>query len=107
MGIDLGAHFIGRTLAGIRIGRAALGCPQRILIDVFVVHDQQEVAGGRVVAQGEVVHAIVMHADGVELDLRRHRQILAPLGCLGIERRAPRRQHLCGIPLGNHDCIRA
>ena len=107
VGVDLGAHLVRRTLAFGHVGRAALGRPQRVLVDVFVVHHQQEALGGRALIQRERMHAVVMHADAGRLGLGRHRQILAPFGRAVVKRRTPGHQHLGGIARRHHHGVAA
>ena len=102
VGIDLGSHFVGRTRAAVGIGRATVRRPECALVDVFVVHREQEIARRGFLAQREVVHAVMVHAHGVGLDFGREHQALVERRGRCVDRRAPGNEYLRRIARG-HD----
>ncbi|GEM_PF-5094021 len=85
VGVDFLAYFFSRALA-IDQGRA-IGV-QGFFINVFVVDGQQ--ALGRAAFQREEVHAVMVHAHGVEQVVGAVIAVLVPGQSVVIDRCAPR-----------------
>ena len=94
MGIDFLAHLFCRALASHRRGAVRV---QGLFVDVLVVDHQQAFAGAA--RQRKVVHAVMVHAGGVQQVLRGVAAFVAPGRCLVVERRTPGtndRSHITG-----------
>ena len=97
VGVDLLAHFFGGALA---VHLRGAGRVQRAFVDVFVV-DGQQPFGGRAL-QRKVMHAVVVHAGGVQQVVGGVGAVAAPgLGDV-VERGAPCAEHLRDIAGRHH-----
>src|SRR5690606_1114365 len=97
VGVDFLAYFFCRPLA-IDQGRP-IGV-QGFFINVFVVDGQQ--ALGRASFQGEEVHAVMVHAHGVEQVVGAVIAVLVPRQGIVIDWRTPRGQYM-GNVAGRND----
>ncbi|MNI49299.1 hypothetical protein D3C73_1039010 [compost metagenome] len=99
--VDFLAHFFRGALAGHRRGAGEM---QGTLVDVLVV-DREQAFGGAAF-DGEEVHAVVVHAHGIEQVVGRVVAVLVPGLRVVVQRRAPRREHVGHIALRHDASVR-
>ncbi len=100
VGIDFFAYFLGRALA-IHHSRALW--VQRFFVNVFVVDGQQALSGAAF--QREEVHAVMVHAHGVEQIVGAVIAVLIPGQGVVIDRRPPWGKHMGNVALGHNTAI--